>query len=68
MFYSPARRFTTSMFIFLSGSLSGLRFTQRRPDGFRSDVEEALGTEGFNAMVYPVDILTLTLTLTLTLS
>jgi len=27
-FYSPARRFTTSMFIFLSGSLSGLRFTQ----------------------------------------
>jgi hypothetical protein len=30
VFYSPARRFTTSMFIFLSGSLSGLRFTQVR--------------------------------------
>ena len=57
MFYSPVRRFTTSMFIFLSGSLSGLRFTQRRPDGFRSDVEEALGTEGFDYLVYLVDII-----------
>ena len=57
MFYSPARRFTTSMFIFLSGSLSGLRFTQVRQDGFRSDVEEAMGTDGFDAMVYLVDII-----------
>jgi hypothetical protein len=55
MYYSPFRRVLTMLFIAVSGALSGLRFAMQRPNGYRADLEEMMGTPNFNALIYSID-------------
>ncbi len=65
LLYSPVRKFLTAFFIFLSGSMSGMRFTQvarfGKHAGYRSSVEKTLGTETFDSIIYFLDFLFLVL-------
>jgi len=56
LYYNPYYKAFVLFFILAAGSSSGAVFAQKRADGYRTDLEEDMGTDSFDAATKVLDV------------